>query len=54
MPIKSLKTNVFRLLKRCKMANNKLEVEVTCGLNIDPQSAEFALKAVNIYCDRNG
>lgn len=36
------------------MANTKLEVKVTCGLNIDAQSADFALKAVNIYCNRNG
>ena len=36
------------------MANSKLEVEATCGLNVDAQSADFALKAVNIYCNRNG
>ncbi len=54
MPTKSLKTNVFRLLKRCKIANSNLEVEVTCGLNIDALSADFALKAVNIYCNKNG
>lgn len=36
------------------MANNNLELEVTCGINIDTQSAELALKAVNIYCNKNG
>lgn len=36
------------------MANSNLEVEVTCGLNIDTESADFALKAVNIYCNKNG
>lgn len=36
------------------MANSNLEVEVTCGLNIDAESADFALKAVNIYCNKNG
>lgn len=28
------------------MANSNLEVEVTCGLNVDVQSADFALKMV--------
>lgn len=36
------------------MVNGNLEVEVACGLNIDPQSAKLALKVVNIYCNRNG
>lgn len=41
-------------LKGVKMANSNLEVKVTCGLNIDTESADFALKAVNIYCNKNG
>lgn len=31
-----------------------LQIKVTCGLDIDRQSAELALKAVNIYCNNNG
>lgn len=41
-------------LKGIKMANSNLEVKVTCRLNIDTESADFALKAVNIYCNKNG
>lgn len=36
------------------MSKNELQVRVTCALDVDSQSAEFALKAVNIYCNNNG
>lgn len=36
------------------MSKGNLEIKVTCGVDIDSQSAELALKAVNIYCNNNG
>ena len=35
------------------MAKSDFFIKVNCGLNIDEDTAELALKIVNMYCNEN-
>lgn len=35
------------------MAKTDFSIKVTCGIDVDEETAELALKIVNIYCNQN-